>query len=61
MWQIQVRSFWAKGPASTKALREGKLVLFREPKEKLPGAGFIRVRGVKTGSSDFTSPISGAG
>ena len=42
MWQIQVRAFQAKGPASTKALREDKLVLFRELKEKLPGTEFIR-------------------
>lgn len=61
MWQIQVRSFRAKGPASTKALREGNLVIFRELKEKLPGAEFIRACGVKTGSSDFISSISGAG
>jgi hypothetical protein len=39
---MQVRSFEAKGPAGAKTLRRDKLGLFRELKEKLIGAEFIR-------------------
>lgn len=61
MWQIQVRSFWAKGPASTKAPKAGRasFILRTERKTKWGrvhrGLTDRSACGVKTGSLDFIS------
>lgn len=47
MWQAQARYFQPKG-TSTKALRQDKLGLFREPKENQCGWSRVR-KGRKTG------------